>query len=136
MRGRIAMNLWQMQVVLATLLMFASSSVAGAAPSFDCKRPHLNGVESHICGIDELGELDRQIADYYKQGMAEFEPRWRDELKRNQQAWLRERDACSEASARHPDHPGVAFAECVRMMLESRQEELAAALIKGRIGAE
>ncbi len=120
---------------LATML-FGSGQVLAAGASFDCHRPKLNGVEAQICGIDELGDLDRQIAEYYRQGMSEFEPHWRDELKRNQQAWLHERDACSEASARHPDHPGVAFSECIRMMLESRQEELAAALLKGRIGAE
>ena len=117
-------------------VFLAGFSSASASPSFDCHRPHLNSVESQICGDDELSDLDRRIAEYYREGMNEFEPRWRDELKRNQQGWLKERDACVEASARHPDHPGVAFNECVRMMLESRQGELAAALQKGRIGAE
>ena len=118
------------------IVSLAGNSPASASPSFDCHRAHLNGVEMQICGVDELGDLDRQIAEDYRQGMSEFEPRWRDELRRNQLAWLRERDACVDASSRHPDHPGVAFNECVRMMLESRQGELAAALLKGRIGAE
>ncbi len=109
---------------------------ASPGPSFDCHRPNLSAVEHQICSYDEYADLDRQIADEYRQGMSEFEPRWRDELQRNQRAWLRERDACVEASAHHPDHPGVAMSECVSMMLESRREELDAALMKGRIGAE
>lgn len=91
---------------------------AQADPSFDC---HTNwGVaEQTICANPDIASLDTQMSDLYFSISNDSTGRYYRRLKRDQRAWLRDRDDCG------------ANVRCLRMIYRARIQELSDILHTG-----
>ncbi|GBG15693.1 uncharacterized protein NMK_3304 [Novimethylophilus kurashikiensis] len=79
------------------------------SPSFDCAKAS-NNVERMICGDKELQRLDRSMYRDYKDMSNRVDP---EQLKKEQNAWLKERNACQTR-------------ECVKQAFVNRITQFAA----------
>lgn len=110
----------------ATVVMAAAPPGAYAAPSFDCRHAS-TVVEKEICGIQEFGDLDRQIATLFTQALAALSPADADALRADQRAWLKERNDCGDLI--HGDPPIYADVYgCLHDQLTGRVTRLRAIL--------
>ncbi len=88
---------------------------AAADPSFDCAAAS-NPAEHMICEQPELAKLDQQIATVYFALLESVRPTLATQIRHEQRAFLRERNACS-ASA-------LPLAACLDMALRARLADL------------
>jgi uncharacterized protein YecT (DUF1311 family) len=118
----------------ATLIGFAAAALAGAplgaqaAPSFDCKRASTI-VEKEICGVPELGDLDRDVAAVFAQAIAALSATDADVLRADERAWLKDRDNCGDLI--HGDPPIMADVYvCLKDQMSARVTRLKAILAR------
>jgi uncharacterized protein YecT (DUF1311 family) len=118
----------------ATLIGLAAAALAGAplgaqaAPSFDCKRASTI-VEKEICGVPELGDLDRDVAAAFTQAIAALSAADADALRADQRAWLKDRDNCGDLI--HGDPPIMADVYvCLKDQMSGRVTRLKAILAR------
>ena len=98
--------------VAAVALALCAAGAAGAqAQSFSCGGK-LTHTEAAICDNPTLGELDEQVAARYYEIISSVGPRERKRIKREQKAWLRDRDTCG------------ANVDCLIAYYTSRRDEL------------
>ncbi|MFH0709603.1 MAG: lysozyme inhibitor LprI family protein [Pseudomonadota bacterium] len=71
-------------IFLSTLYVFGTS--------FDCTKTHSN-VEKMICSDEELSKLDENLSKAFKEAIKSTEHK--DQLKKEQFSWIRERNKCS-----------------------------------------
>lgn len=64
-----------------------------AAPSFDCRRSR-DPVENAICSTPSLAALDARLDRVYRDALAGAAGRHVDQIRFEQRAWMKERDAC------------------------------------------
>lgn len=76
----------------------SSPPTSPVSPSFDCARAG-NAPERAICSSPELAQLDRQMADYFRQARDALGGRSADEVRTLQRAWLGRRDQCGSNQA-------------------------------------
>lgn len=106
------------------VLLASACSGARAAPSFDCRRAS-SIVEKEICGVPDLGDLDRDIAASFTQALAVLNDADAETLRADQRAWLKDRDRCGDLI--HGDPPIYADVfVCVRDHLTARAARLKA----------
>ena len=95
-----------------------------AAPSFDCKRA-ASVAEKEICGVPELGDLDRDIAALFTQALAVLSVSDATALRAEQRTWLHDRDDCGDLI--HGDPPIMADVfGCMREQMTARAARLRA----------
>jgi uncharacterized protein len=88
--------------ILGASVFLALSSVAFAAPSFDCAKAS-SSAEELVCSDEQLAALDRQLADRYADALKAIGSleAGRDlaqkELKATQRGWIKGRDDCWKA---------------------------------------
>ena len=118
----------------AILFALAAAALAGAplgaqaAPSFDCKRASTI-VEKEICGVPELGDLDRDVAAAFTQAIAALSSADADALRADQRAWLKDRDNCGDLI--HGDPPIMADVYvCLKDQMSARVTRLKAILAR------
>lgn len=68
-----------------------------AAPSFDCRRSR-GPVETAICATPSLAALDARLDRVYRDALAGAAGRHVDQIRFEQRAWMKERDACGTES--------------------------------------
>lgn len=76
---------------LLTVLLTATAS----QPSFDCTRATA-AIEQEICGSQELGRLDRELAEAYERARRRLSPNAHASLRRDQRWFLGARDEAFE----------------------------------------
>jgi uncharacterized protein YecT (DUF1311 family) len=86
------------------------------AASFDCARAQ-SDIERAICGDRELARLDRHVAEAYFNKLAwEAEETGRFALRKDQRAWLAQRDGCRVRAE--------SFAGCLTRVYQARLKAL------------
>jgi len=91
-------------------------------PSFDCRKASTS-VEHEICRKPELAGYDRQIAALYAQALGLLDSEDADQLRTDQQLWLKVRNECRFQT---PDNPHVTtdIAGCLASTMMARIWEL------------
>jgi len=79
--------------IIFILLMVSGFSPLIYAASFDCSKAGTD-VEHLICDNEMLSQLDEQLSDLYKQALKDESSKA--ELKKNQIAWLKNRNKCKD----------------------------------------
>ncbi len=101
---------------------------AHAAPSFDCRRAS-SVVEKELCGVPELGDLDRGIATLFTQALAVLNTADAGALRAEQRTWLHDRDDCGDLI--HGDPPIMADVYgCLRQQMTARATRLRAIIAR------
>jgi uncharacterized protein len=72
----------------------AAAAGAGARPSFNCARVEAHSVPALVCRDAGLAALDRTLAKVYAEAVRKTPDQQPATLRKNQRAWIRERDAC------------------------------------------
>jgi uncharacterized protein YecT (DUF1311 family) len=109
-------------------VMANAPSGAHAAPSFDCRRA-ASVVEKELCGVSELGDLDRDIAALFTQALAVLSASDAAALRTEQRSWLHDRDDCGDLI--HGDPPIMADVYgCLRAQMTARAARLRAILAR------
>lgn len=80
-------------IVIAPLLLSASTLHAAEGPAFDCTKAQGSSIETTICQSPELSALDRHLADVYRQAAKQADTR----LKLEQRGWIKGRNDCWKA---------------------------------------
>jgi uncharacterized protein len=75
------------------LLLKRRPKDAQPTPSFDCAKS-VSPTEKAICGNFDLASWDRSVALAFQQALERQPPEKKTSLRRTQDAWLKERDAC------------------------------------------
>lgn len=78
---------------LLTLILLLTTTLFGA--SFDCTKAKTN-VEKMICADEELSALDENLSKAFKEALTNTEDK--EKLKKEQFAWMKERDKCQDKS--------------------------------------
>jgi uncharacterized protein YecT (DUF1311 family) len=73
-----------------------ASGANKAGPSFDCSKAR-TWSEQAVCNDTALSKLDRQLASLYRSAQSQRTGSTRDALKREQRAWVKQREACESA---------------------------------------
>ncbi len=85
-----------------TIALLASaamlSSLHAGKASFDCTKAD-KASEKAVCSNAELGRLDTQLAALYAKAQKSYDPGELPDLKKDQRAWMQERDRCGGDSA-------------------------------------
>jgi len=106
-----------MRLLLAALVVCASSAVAQDRPSFDCSKASTK-VERTICGNAELAKADRELAAAYAQLAAKLSGAAKDHLASDQARWTANRNrGCTGA--------GDDIEDCLKIRYGTRSEQLA-----------
>jgi len=101
-----------------------------AAPSFDCRRAS-SIVEKEICGVGDLGDLDRGVAQLFAQALSVLSAADVGALRAEQREWLHRRDDCGDLI--HGDPPIMADVYgCLRERMTERVERLRAIIARRR----
>ncbi|MCC7276604.1 MAG: DUF1311 domain-containing protein [Alphaproteobacteria bacterium] len=95
-------------------MFLAAGAAAAQTPSFDCGKARTR-VEQAICGDQRLAAADREMADLYRARLAAGDAAATEALRRDQQAWLRQRGQCEQHPAGSP-----AIVACVAALLTAR----------------
>lgn len=66
---------------------------AGVAPGFDCRKAS-GMVETTICRTPALAQLDARLDFVYRDALAGAPSQHAEQIRRDQRAWLQERNAC------------------------------------------
>ena len=86
-----------MRLLLAALVVCASSALAQERPSFDCAKASTK-VERAICGNAELAKADRELAAAYAALAAKLSGAAKDHLASDQARWAANRNrGCASA---------------------------------------
>jgi uncharacterized protein YecT (DUF1311 family) len=82
-------------------LLFAGlmGAIYAADPSFDCHKTKVNSIESVICSSELMSALDRKMVRLYKLATATGSGARADTVKKEQVAWLKERNQCGKMQA-------------------------------------
>jgi uncharacterized protein YecT (DUF1311 family) len=115
------------RVRLAPLLFTCISSVAAATDSpFECKYDG-NQQEMNACAVRDYKAADVLLNATYKQVMSALPPAKLDDLRRDQRAWLKQRDPKCKADAK-PSEGGsiwpLEYFGCLQTVTEARTKEL------------
>jgi uncharacterized protein len=78
--------------VISQLLSVVTALAAG--PSFNCTSSSTQ-VEKMICADPRLSRTDLEMAKDYKYGLAYASPDVRQELQKEQTAWIKSRNSCT-----------------------------------------
>lgn len=103
---------------LLTLILLLNISLFGA--SFDCKKAS-GKVEKMICADTELSALDENLSKAFKEALTSTDDR--DQLKKEQFTWMRERNKCQDVS-------------CVQSMYSSKIHTLNISTKEGDLNAK
>jgi len=95
----------------AMFALISLVSLSAFSASFDCKRATAR-VEKLVCGSSQLGKLDVELAELYKEAFQK-DPSVRQE----QLAWLRQRNQCSDT-------------KCVESAYQDRIEDLTNLIVR------
>ena len=118
-----------LQTALALLVLAAPAWAQDEGkPSFDCAKA-TTAAEKAICAAPGLGRLDAMMARYYRALLARLDaakaPAQRDQVRRDQAAWLKGRDRpCLAAS--NAGRNQAALGTCLERAYKARLVELAA----------
>lgn len=90
-------------LVLGLALMLGAgfsgpAAAQGRGPSFDCRKAS-TVVEFAICDSDEFAAGDLKLARLYRRAMRNLSPAGQADLKREQRAWLSDRNDCGSIPA-------------------------------------
>lgn len=100
----------------ACALWLACSPLGATAAGFDCNRAS-TPTEQAVCADPVLQQRDGELAQAYRQALTATG--WPAELKADQQAWLKRRDACGTRT------------ECLRSVYAARLAQLQPAAVRG-----
>lgn len=107
----------------AAALLAASLVPAATAASFDCRKA-TNERERIVCADPELSQADEDLAEAYRDALAQLSPEGRRVLRSGQSAWLRYLDEVCE----HPVRWGGAKRECVEELYAQRAGDMGGAV--------
>ena len=103
------------QILLAIILMLLIPVTAQAAdPSFDCEKAR-SIVEKLICSNDELANLDRGVAAFYKNAIRNESKADKARKRKIQRRWVKTRERCGSSA-----NPII----CIRDLYQQRIDEL------------
>jgi uncharacterized protein YecT (DUF1311 family) len=126
--GRIDLSTRSAVFVVVLFSDFAAVN-AVAAPSFDCRRA-ATMVEKEICGGPELSTMDREVDALYQRALLTLDKTNGERLKKDQRAWVAERNACEDFIHGDPVIMADVLA-CSRESMTARSSRLRAIIEHG-----
>lgn len=117
-----------MRSYLLPCLFLACACASAAQDDFEIKcNPDGNQLEMNACALADFKRADAALNKQYKQAMARVSKKDQSRLRREQRAWLKQRDSGCKEEAKESEGGSIwplEYFSCLASVTQKRTEEL------------